>query len=81
MLTTRKPVMSLYVDKGCPEHWIVRDREGRFWPSRPVRTPGRSVSHFSPARMLNSNRFPAITCTCSVCRPDFHSKPDPALPA
>jgi hypothetical protein len=31
MITTRKPVMSLYVDKGCPEHWIVRDREGRFW--------------------------------------------------
>jgi hypothetical protein len=25
--------------------------------------------------MLNSNRFPAITCACSVCRPDFHSKP------
>ena len=31
MVTTRKPVMSLYVDKGCPEHWIVRDPEGRFW--------------------------------------------------
>ena len=31
MKTTRKPVMSLYVDKGRPEHWIVRDPEGRFW--------------------------------------------------
>ena len=31
MLTTRKPAMSLYVDKGCPAQWIVRDREGRFW--------------------------------------------------
>ena len=31
MVITRKLVMSLYVDKGCPEHWIVRDPEGRFW--------------------------------------------------
>ena len=31
MMTTRKPAMSLYVDRGCPAHWIVRDLEGRFW--------------------------------------------------
>lgn len=23
--------MSLDVDKGCPERWIVRDTEGQFW--------------------------------------------------
>jgi hypothetical protein len=31
MMATQKPVVSLYVDKTCPEHWIVRDAEGRFW--------------------------------------------------
>jgi hypothetical protein len=31
MIATRKPAMSLYVDKQHPECWIVRDREGRFW--------------------------------------------------
>jgi hypothetical protein len=24
-------VVGLYVDKACPAHWIVRDRDGRFW--------------------------------------------------
>ena len=28
--------MSLYVDRGFPERWIVRDREGRFWILPPV---------------------------------------------
>lgn len=27
--------MSLYVDKGRPESWIVRDRDGRFWAVPP----------------------------------------------
>ena len=31
MTPTRKPAMSLYVDKGPPANWVVRDREGRFW--------------------------------------------------
>ena len=39
MLTTRMPVMSLYVDRSYPEHWIVRDREGRFW----VLPPGENA--------------------------------------
>jgi hypothetical protein len=31
MISTEKPVVGLYVDKGRPEHWIVRDHQGRFW--------------------------------------------------
>ena len=31
MPTARKPAMSLYVDRGCPANWIVRDRDGQFW--------------------------------------------------
>jgi hypothetical protein len=31
MPITRKPAVSLYVDRERPASWIVRDREGRFW--------------------------------------------------
>ena len=48
MLTTRKPVMSLYVDKGCPEHWIVRDREGRFWIVPPGENAWEQREPFQP---------------------------------
>ena len=27
MFTTEKPVVGLYVDKACSEHWIVKDHE------------------------------------------------------
>ena len=30
MITTEKPVVGLYVDKACSEHWIVKDHEGDF---------------------------------------------------
>jgi hypothetical protein len=31
MITTEKLVVGLYVDKTCPECWIVQDHQGRFW--------------------------------------------------
>ncbi len=31
MVTTSKPRLTIYVDKDNPEHWVVRDGEGRFW--------------------------------------------------
>jgi hypothetical protein len=31
MIATEKMVVSLFVDKSCSEHWIVRDQHGRFW--------------------------------------------------
>jgi hypothetical protein len=31
MTTARKQAMSLYVDRGYPANWIVRDGDGRFW--------------------------------------------------
>ena len=48
MLITRKPVMGLYVDKGCPEHWIVRDREGRFWLIPPGENAWEKREPFHP---------------------------------
>jgi hypothetical protein len=49
MLTTRKPIMSLYVDKGCPEHWIVRDHEGRFWAIPPCEDAWEKREPFHPS--------------------------------
>jgi hypothetical protein len=31
MMDTETPIVGLYVDRACPEHWIVRDQRGRFW--------------------------------------------------
>ncbi len=49
MLTIRKPVMSLYVDKSCPECWIVRDREGRFWVIPPGENAWENREPFHPS--------------------------------
>ncbi len=35
MIGAEKSVVGLYVDKSCPEHWIVRDHQGRFWMMQP----------------------------------------------
>jgi hypothetical protein len=31
MIAVEKRVVALYVDRACPQHWIVRDPEGNFW--------------------------------------------------
>jgi hypothetical protein len=31
MIGAEKLIVGLYVDRSCPEHWIVRDLHGRFW--------------------------------------------------
>jgi hypothetical protein len=48
MITTRKPVMSLYVDKGRPANWIVRDREGQFWVVPPGEDAWERRQPFQP---------------------------------
>jgi hypothetical protein len=49
MITTRKPVMSLYVDKARPEYWIVRDREGLFWIVPPGEDAWSKRERFHPS--------------------------------
>ncbi len=48
MITTRKPAMRLYVDKARPEHWIVRDGEGRFWAVPPGQDAWTMREPFQP---------------------------------
>lgn len=49
MTPTRKPAMSLYVDRECPERWIVRDREGRFWSVLPGEDAWTKREPFEPS--------------------------------
>ena len=35
MISAKKLAMSLYVDRGCPANWIVRDSEGLYWTVPP----------------------------------------------
>jgi hypothetical protein len=49
MTSTRKPAMSLYVDKDRPEHWIVRDGEGQFWIVPPGEDAWTRREQFQPS--------------------------------
>jgi hypothetical protein len=35
MVAQQPRVLALYAAKSCPEHWIVRDHQGRFWLVQP----------------------------------------------
>jgi hypothetical protein len=57
MTTARKPAMSLYVDRGHPANWVVRDREGRFW----IVPPGEDAwERRQPFRPTEESRLEAI---------------------
>ena len=48
MMTNSKPTMSLYVDRQCPDHWIVRDRDGLFWVVPPGENAWAKREPFEP---------------------------------
>jgi hypothetical protein len=48
MIATAKPVVGLYVDKACPDHWIVRDHQGRFWMVPPGENSWERRQPFQP---------------------------------
>jgi hypothetical protein len=31
VIANEKPIVRLYVDRACSEHWIVRDQHGQYW--------------------------------------------------
>jgi hypothetical protein len=48
-MTAREPrMMAIYVDRARPGHWIVRDREGRFWIVPPGEQPWDNRQPFEP---------------------------------
>ena len=36
MIAMEKRKIAMFVDKACPQHWIVRDADGSFWSVPPV---------------------------------------------
>ena len=48
MIATGKPVVALYVDKARPQHWVVRDPDGKFWIVPPVENPWDNRQPFEP---------------------------------
>jgi hypothetical protein len=48
MITTEKLVVGLYVDKTCPDCWIVQDHEGQFWAVPPGQNSWDRREPFQP---------------------------------
>ena len=36
MVAMQTRVIGIFVDKACPERWIVRDSDGNFWIVPPI---------------------------------------------
>jgi hypothetical protein len=59
---------AIFVDRTCPQHWIVRDPDGNFWIVPPVEDAWESRSPFElteetelemvPGHYLNSLGLP-----------------------
>ena len=48
MLTVRKQVVTIYVDRSSGR-WVVRDSDGNFWLLPPTHSPWDDREPFSPA--------------------------------
>jgi hypothetical protein len=48
MVATEIRVVGIFVNRACPEGWIVRDGEGNFWIVPPVADPWASREPFYP---------------------------------
>jgi hypothetical protein len=57
MLTTRKPVVAIYVDRSSGQ-WVVRDAEGNFWSLPPTATPWDDRQPFFPAEETELEAVP-----------------------
>jgi hypothetical protein len=49
MLAMEKRRVAIFVDKACPQEWIVRDQEGNFWRVPSVENPWESRQPFHPS--------------------------------
>jgi len=58
MIATEPRVIGLYVAKACPEHWIVRDHEGRFWMVPPGQDSWQRRQPFHPAEEVELEPIP-----------------------
>ena len=46
MVTVEKRMVAIYVDRACPQNWIVRDPDGNFWLVPPSENPWENRQPF-----------------------------------
>ncbi|HVL11058.1 MAG TPA: hypothetical protein VM529_00735 [Gemmata sp.] len=57
MLTVRKPVVAIYVDRSSGQ-WVVRDSDGSLWLLPPTSTPWADRQPFFPAEETELDPVP-----------------------
>ena len=48
MVVLKTQAIGMFVDRACPEHWVVRDAEGNFWIVPPGDNPWDNREPFHP---------------------------------
>jgi hypothetical protein len=59
MIATENLIVGLYVDKARPEHWIVRDHQGRLWMVPPGENSWGRRQPFQPTEETELEPIPS----------------------
>jgi hypothetical protein len=59
MIGAENLIVGLYVDRSCPEHWIVRDHQGRFWMVPPGGNSWERRRPFQPTEETELEPIPS----------------------
>jgi hypothetical protein len=58
MVALEKRMISIYVNRACPERWIVRDADGNFWMVPPTLNPWDHREPFHPTEEMELESVP-----------------------
>ncbi len=58
MISATSNRASIYVDRACTEHWIVRDPEGQFWIVPPVENAWECRRPYQPTEETDLEAVP-----------------------
>jgi hypothetical protein len=58
-MTAVEKKVAIFVDRACPQHWIVRDHEGKFWTLPPVEHAWDQRQPFYPSEECELDPIPA----------------------
>ena len=59
MIAAENRIVGLYVDRTCPERWIVRDLQGRFWTVAPGENSWERRQPFQPTEETELEPIPS----------------------
>jgi len=59
MVAKEKRIVGIFVDRACPERWIVRDPEGNFWTVLCAENPWDHREPFHPTEDMELEPVPA----------------------